>query len=198
MTWDAFHHRGDVLRSVVDEANARRDGVLPMDLPGVAETFGDETALVAALQLRWHTRLAGRIERSLMDRPDDLESAVVSAWRGAATELVGVREILDAHRAAPATPEMGAALEKAHAKEAVLLAAMAGRASASDAAAVRLGERIEQKARAAYDPTATPRHRPPRRRRARGSLRALPPRSVVAGVLPVPRPDDGADGAHGT
>jgi hypothetical protein len=53
---------------------------------------------------------------------------------------------------------MGAALEKAHAKEAVLLAAMAGRAGASDAAAVRLGERIEEKARAAYDPTATPRH----------------------------------------
>ena len=70
MTWDAFHHRGDVLRSVVEEANARRDGVLPMDLPGVAETFGDETALVAALQLRWHTRLAGRIERSLMDACD--------------------------------------------------------------------------------------------------------------------------------
>jgi hypothetical protein len=40
----------------------------------------------------------------------------------------------------------------------VLLAAMAGRAGASDAAAVRLGERIEEKARAAYDPTATPRH----------------------------------------
>jgi hypothetical protein len=35
---------------------------------------------------------------------------------------------------------------------------MAGRAGASDAAAVRLGERIEEKARAAYDPTATPRH----------------------------------------
>ena len=87
MTWDAFHHRGEVLRSVVDEANARRDGVLPMDLPGVAETFGDETALVAALQLRWHTRLAGRIERTLMDRPDDLETAVVTAWRGAAAEM---------------------------------------------------------------------------------------------------------------
>ncbi len=158
MTWDAFHHRGEVLRSVVDEANARRDGVLPLDLPGVAETFGDETALVAALQLRWHTRLAGRIERTLMDRPDDLETAVVIAWRGAAAEMPGVREILDAHRAAPSTEEMGTALAKAHAKEAVLLAAMAGRAGASDAAAVRAGERIEEKARAAYDPTATPRH----------------------------------------
>lgn len=158
MTWDAFHHRGDVLRAVDAEANARRDGTLPMDLPGVAETFGDESALVTALQLRWHTRLAGRIERTLMDGPDDLETAVVTAWRGAAADMAGVRQILDAQRATPATPELGVALEKARVKEAVLLAAMAGRASASDAAAVRVGERIEEKARSAYDPTRTPRH----------------------------------------
>jgi hypothetical protein len=158
MTWDAFHHRGEVLRAVADEADARRDGVLPMDLPGVAETFGDETALVTALQLRWHTRLAGRIERTLMERPDDLETAVVTAWRGSAADMVGIRKILDAHRAVPSSPEMGAALEKAHAKEAVLLAAMAGRANASDARAVAVGERIEEMARAAYDPTAAPRH----------------------------------------
>ena len=158
MTWDAFHHRGDVLRTVDAEANTRRDGTLPMDLPGVAETFGDESALVTALQLRWHTRLAGRIERTLMDGTDDLEAAVVTAWRGAAADMVGIRQILDAQRATPATPELGAALEKAHAKEAVLLAAMAGKASTSDAAAVRVGERIEERARVAYDPTRTPRH----------------------------------------
>ena len=77
MTWNAFHHRGDVLRDVVAEAEARRDGVLPMELPGVTETFGDAHHLVAALQLRWHTRLAGSIERALLDQPDDPESAVV-------------------------------------------------------------------------------------------------------------------------
>jgi hypothetical protein len=158
MTWDAFHHREDVLRAVDAEANTRRDGTLPMDLPGVAGTFGDESALVTALQLRWHTRLAGRIERTLMDAPDDLETAVVTAWRGAAADMAGVRQILDAQRATPVTPELGVALEKARVKEAVLLAAMAGKASASDAAAVRVGERIEEKARAGYDPTATPRH----------------------------------------
>ncbi len=158
MTWDAFHHRGDVLRAVVDEANRRRDGVLPMELPGVTETFGDELALIAALQLRWHTRLAGRIERALMEQPVDLESAVLTAWRSTASELVGVREILDAHRAEPSTPEMGEALEKAHRKDAVLLAAMAGRANAADANALQVGERIEAEARAAYRPSATPRH----------------------------------------
>ena len=39
-TWDSFHRRGEVLRAVVEEANVRRDGVIPMELPGVAETFG--------------------------------------------------------------------------------------------------------------------------------------------------------------
>jgi hypothetical protein len=158
MTWDAVHHREDVLREVVDAADRRRDGVLPLELPGVTETFGDEFHLLAALQLRWHTRLAGRIERALMDQPADLESAVLSAWRGTASELAGVREILDAHRAAPATPEMAEALERGHRKDAVLMASMAGRAGAADASAVRVGERIEAQARAAYDPTARPRH----------------------------------------
>src|SRR4051794_2216926 len=101
MTWDAHHRRADVLRAVVEEANARRDGRLPLELPGVAETFGDELALVAALQLRWHTRLAGRTERALMARPADPEAAVVAAWRDTARELVGVRRILDARAERP-------------------------------------------------------------------------------------------------
>lgn len=62
MTWNAYHRRGDVLRTVIAEANTRRDGILPLHLPGVTEAFGDELNLVAALQLRWHTRLAGTIE----------------------------------------------------------------------------------------------------------------------------------------
>ncbi|HET8982469.1 MAG TPA: hypothetical protein VFN47_07265, partial [Pedococcus sp.] len=81
MTWDAFHRRGEVLRNVLDHAETHRDGALPMELPGVAETFGDETTLLGALQLRWHTRLAGTIERELMGQPMDLESAVMTAWR---------------------------------------------------------------------------------------------------------------------
>lgn len=46
----------------VTTLDARRDGLLPMDVIGVAEAFGDELTLLGALQLRWHTRLAGRIE----------------------------------------------------------------------------------------------------------------------------------------
>src|SRR6476620_5791567 len=125
MTWDAFHHRGDVLRDVVDEANRRHDGALPTELPGVTETFGDELALVTALQLRWNTRLAGHVERALNELPDDLKTAVVTAWRATAGELVGVRQILDAQRGT-AGPELAAALETAGRKDAVLMAAMAG------------------------------------------------------------------------
>ncbi len=149
--------------TVVDEADRRRDGVLPTELPGVTETFGDEVALLAALQLRWSTRLAGHVERALSDLPDDLETAVVAAWRGAADELVGVRQILDAQRERPASPEVAEALEKAHRKDTVLMAAMAGLASPSDPSAVRIGERIEAAARAAYRPTTAPRApgRPP-------------------------------------
>ena len=173
MNRQSVHHREDVLRAVVDLADQRRDAVLPTDVPGVRDTFPDEAALVAALQLRWHTRLSGCIERALLDTPDDLETAVVSGWRAAAAELAGVRMVLDAQRAVPATPEVGTALRKAHAKEAVLLAAMAGRASASDPAAVRVGERIEQRARATYEPTeptASRRHLPTQHRGPSGLI----------------------------
>jgi hypothetical protein len=165
MTWDAHHRRGEVLRAVVDEANARRDGVLPLEVPGVAETFGDELSLVGALQLRWHTRLAGRIERALADQPVDLEYAVLSAWRATARELVGVREVLDtlAEHPSAATPdnasEIARALDVSRRKDWALMAAMAGRAGALDESAARIGRGLEQQARAAYNPTLTPRHR---------------------------------------
>src|SRR6476619_3433591 len=106
MTWDAVHRRGEVLRDVVDEADRRRDGALPADLPGVAETFADDLALIAALQLRWHTRLAGRIEGALVDEPADLESAVLTAWRRTAADLPGVRMVLDAYADEPTSSAM--------------------------------------------------------------------------------------------
>jgi len=150
MTWDAFHRRGDVLRTVTTVADTRRDGLLPMDVTGVAETFGDELTLLGALQLRWHTRLSGRIERELNNQPMDLERAVLAAWRGTADELPGIRVIIDHYRAAPLDAAMAEAMEKSAAKEHILLAVMAGRASASDAAAARVGAALEARARATY------------------------------------------------
>ena len=101
MTWTSFHNRGEILRTVIHAADERLDGALPLDLDGVRETFADELDLLGALQLKWHTRLSGRIERELMSQPMDLEAAVVSAWHRTADELPGVRAILDRHRPAP-------------------------------------------------------------------------------------------------
>src|SRR3546814_18930851 len=89
MTWEAFHSRGDVLRRVLDEVARRRDGQLPMALSGVRETFRDELDLLGALQLRWHTRLQGKIEHELAAQPPDLETAALSAWRAAADQIPG-------------------------------------------------------------------------------------------------------------
>jgi hypothetical protein len=154
--WAAHHRRGDVLRAVVDHADRHRDGLLPTHLPGVAETFRDETDLVAALQLRWHTRLAGAVERSLAEQPTDLEAAVVTAWRATATELAGVRMILDRAADAPATDELAGALDRAAAKEHTLLAVMAGRAAMDDAAAPAVGRTLEERARSGLPPAPAP------------------------------------------
>jgi hypothetical protein len=152
MTWTSFHRRGEILRDVIASANRRRDGRLPLELPGVAETFGDELTLLGALQLRWHTRLAGRIERELVAEPLGLEDAVVAAWHTAVDELPGVRAILDRERTEPSTPEIARAMAKATAKEHVLLAMMAGRVSTPGAGAARVGAEIEDRARATYRP----------------------------------------------
>src|SRR3954466_11271725 len=117
MTWNTFHHRGAILQNVVETADARRDGVLPMPLPGLAETFRDELDLLAALQLKWHARLSGNIERALMGQPLDLEEAVASAWRVTSEQLPGVRMILDRYAETPTDPEMEAALTRANEKE---------------------------------------------------------------------------------
>ncbi|WP_182524273.1 hypothetical protein [Nocardioides dongkuii] len=162
MTRNTFHHRGEVLRAVTAEADRRLDGRLPLDVEGVAETFGDELTLLGALQLRWHARLSGRIERELLlNQPTDLEAAVVDAWRATAEELPGTRAVIDHHREHPLDEQMATAVAKATAKEHTVLAVAAGLASAQDAAAARTGARIEAEARATY---AVPqRVRPPQR-----------------------------------
>lgn len=156
MTWKSFHSRGEILRDVITVANERRDGALPMDVDGVAETFGDELALLGALQLRWHTRLSGRIERELMRQPMDLEDAVVAAWQATADELPGVLAVVDRYRAEPLDAAMAEAMTKSAAKERILLAMMAGRVSAPDDTAVRVGASIESRARATYRPVRVP------------------------------------------
>jgi hypothetical protein len=176
MTWTSFHRRGDVLRTVIAAADARRDGVLPRDVEGVADTFADDLDLLAALQLKWHTRLAGRIEREQLSQPMDLRAAVVRAWHRTADELPGIRAILDEQRLHPADDATAEVMRKSAAKEHVLLAVMAGQASAHDARAAAVGERIAAEARAtwpaSYD-VLEPRHRADDRPTLLGRLKAV-------------------------
>jgi hypothetical protein len=150
MTWTTFHRRGEVLRTVTETADTRRDGLLPMDVAGVRETFGDELTLLGALQLRWHTRLSGHLEHALMRQPLDTDDAVVAAWHATAEELPGTRLVLDHYRTEPLDDAMGDALRTAVAKERVLLAATAGRQGADVTATVAAGRALEERARATY------------------------------------------------
>ena len=147
MTWKAFHNRGETLRSVIATAAQRRDGILPMDVPGVAERFRDELDLLGALQLKWRTRLAGHIESELSVQPMDLESAVATGWARTAEELPGVRLIIDHYRAHPVDDAMAQAVARATAKEHHYLAAMSGRAGIDREEGHAVGARIEERAR---------------------------------------------------
>jgi hypothetical protein len=149
--WHTHRNRGEILRAVVSTADERLDGLLPMDLIGVSAAFRDELDLLGALSLKWHTRLAARIERELTHGPTDLESAVIAGWRTTARDLAGIRLILDHYLDHPTTPEMAEAMTRSNAKEHVLLAVLAGKAPAHlglDADAVRVGALIAERARA--------------------------------------------------
>lgn len=151
MTWTSYRNRGETLRAMIDAADARQDGLLPRDVPGFAEAFDTDADALGALLLRWHTRLAGRIEREILADPDDLPRSVVSAWRLTAQELPGVRAIIDRYRGLAAAGELEETLEtalaKSAAKERSLLALMAGLASGEGAATVAVGARLEEEAR---------------------------------------------------
>lgn len=158
MAWSTFHNRGATLRAVVAAAELRRDGRLPMDVEGVAETFRDELDLLAALALKWHTRLSGQIERMQAGQPMDLGESVAVAWSNTAHELAGVRLALDHYRANPLDEAMAQMMAVATDKEHQLLAVMAGRAGLGDRAASRIGAEIEEGARALHQalPPLTP------------------------------------------
>ena len=155
MTWNAFHHRGEILQTVIEAADARLDGELPLDLPGVSETFQDELDLIGALAIKWHARLSGNIERELMSQPLDLEAAVTNAWRRTSAEAPGIRKIIDRYTESPSDPEMAAALTRAQEKEWIRLASAAGLSSDESAAAARAGQRVADLARSAASVPST-------------------------------------------
>jgi hypothetical protein len=152
MTWTTFHRRGEVLRTVIDAVDARQDGLLPMDVPGVPETFGDELTLLGALQLRWHTRLSGHLEQAVVHQPPEPDRTAIAAWHATADELPGVRRVLDRYRDEPLDGRMADALAVATTKEHVLLAAMVGRTGATAEQTAAAGSALEAQARASHRP----------------------------------------------
>lgn len=148
MTWNAFHNRGEILRSVIAVADERRDGNLPLDVAGVREHFSGELDLLAALMLKWHARLSGNLEREFTLQPMDLEAAVAHAWRLTSEEMPGIRAIIDHSIAEPTDREMAQALNRAREREWLRLAGAAGMASDESRAAALAGSRIEKRARA--------------------------------------------------
>ena len=156
MTWTTFHHRGEVLRAVTEAADARRDGVLPdgrdrrpRDLRRRAHPARRPPAALA------HPPV-GAPRAALLDRPADLEQAVVRAWHATADELPGTRLVLDHYRAEPLDDAMAAAIATSVAKERILLAANAGRAGARTEDTVAAGRDLEQRARDSYRAPASP------------------------------------------
>ena len=172
MTWNSYHTRGEILSNVIAAADRRLDGRLPMDVEGVSTTFDDEFDLLTTLQLKWHTRLSGNLERQLFEQPMDLRAAAIAAWHATADEMRGVRAILDHYLDEPSDERMATAMRKAAAKEHLLLAVMAGLGSYADKLAIPAGRQIAEEARETYVHSSIVLERPTLLRRLRSALAA--------------------------
>jgi hypothetical protein len=141
MSWVEHHRRDQALRTVVEFADRRRDGLLPWDeIADAAVAFGTPEDLLATLQLRWYTRLSGSIDTQLVEQTGDLERGVVHAWRYAAADLPGIRAILDANLDHPA-------IAAGRRKELTLLATASELSWFGDPGVVAVGRQVEERAR---------------------------------------------------
>lgn len=153
--------RDQVLRDVVAALDERLDGVMPLDVPGVEQTFRDAATLADVLYVRWHATLATQLDRALADDPHVAAAAAVRAWRRTARELPGVRLALDRHHA-EADGRERTRLDRRVDRQRQWLAVRAGLAPESrapDEAAVALGAELEAEGRRYFNP----RGRSPRR-----------------------------------
>lgn len=154
MTWTP-PRRNEVLEQVLEAADARLDGQLPLDVPGVEETFRDATTLLRVLHVRWRARLATEVERALEERPDDRPEAVVRAWRRTTRALPGVRLVLD-RAVAEADEHSRVKWERRVARQRQWLAVRAGLAASTpalDTDAVAVGSELEAEGRRYVEPS---------------------------------------------
>ncbi len=165
-----YRQRYRVLQASIEEMDRRCDGAIPSRVPGLWEAFEDDVDLVGALQMRWYTRLSGRIEVQQLRLPDH-DQAVVSAWRLTQAELPGVRMVIDRLIESPTSPRMGLMLAKARRNEHIMVALMAGLTWFHDDRAAALGFDLERAAR--RDPVAQRRDSESRRRSLAARLREM-------------------------
>jgi hypothetical protein len=139
--------RAGVLHAVIEEMLARDDGQIPTDIVGTDTFFHDTEDLAGALLLRWHTRLTASLERGLVGDPEDREEMVIEAWRHAAESYRGVRRVLDELAETPPTEGLAHAVRTTTRNDWAAMAVAAGLASGFDEPAIRVGHRLEIKAR---------------------------------------------------
>ena len=161
MNWNAFHHRGEILRDVIEVADQRLDGTLPLDVPGVR----------GVLRRRHRPRRRAPAE---VARPPDRDHRTCpgrpSRWtssprwpepgRRPPEQLPGLRLVIDHATDAPVTEAMAEATQRAQRAERARLAQAAALAFDASDGAVEVGGRIEQQARAGLEPNAEPTARP--------------------------------------
>ncbi|MFC7447788.1 hypothetical protein [Rhodococcus daqingensis] len=96
MSWNDFHARGAVLQTVLDRARVDpADPGLLADLPGMERLFGGPEGVLLALEHRWTTHLAAKLDQVIEDgAPPN------TAWNELVSEQPVLRAILDryAHR----------------------------------------------------------------------------------------------------
>lgn len=148
MTWSPLR-RDDVLREVIAEADQRLDGHLPMDVPGVDQTFRDAYTLASVLHVRWHATLVAEVEKALAERTDDPVAAVLRGWRRTNRALPGVRLVLD-RQVAAADEHSRVRWDRRVARQRQWLAIRAGLAADTrvlDKDAVAIGAELEAEGR---------------------------------------------------
>ena len=151
--WDTFHRRAAAIRAVVEDLDATPT-TDPRWTDELAEVFDGPEDVLVALHDVWSRRVTARVEMAL-DLGQDLPAeSVENAWFEVATELPGVRRVLDAH----AQDEV---LQQLDRHEHRLLAIAAGMAGPSDSLeyAARAGQRLVANIREQHVEPAVPRPR---------------------------------------
>jgi hypothetical protein len=99
--WAAYHRRAAALNDVIAHLD-RTEATTPDWSGDLAGVFADREDLLVALHDRWTRRLEGRIDMAAELDLEPAPVAVAKAWRQVATELPGVRRVLDAQAQHPA------------------------------------------------------------------------------------------------